>query len=139
MGASVEPGGGRTGGSEAKAPHSATPLFPSDLRLQAPALRTLQHISPCCHTHSWPFLISGVNVRCTVVHVFNMCPVLDQRSPGDLATGSVHSRSRLPRASIELFPGLKVDHHPRELFPGEGFSRVQSAKQRKDPADSQSS
>lgn len=72
-----------------------------------------------------------------MVHVFNTCPVLDQRSPGDLATGSVHSRSRPPRASMELFLVLKVGHHPQELFPGEGFSRVQSAKQRKDPADSQ--
>lgn len=45
-----------------------------------------------------------------------MCPILNQRTPGDLATGSAHSRNRPLRASMELFPGLKVGHQHRDCF-----------------------
>lgn len=85
------------------------------------------------HTHPWPFLI---NVRFRVGHVFSVCPVLDQRSPGDRWPLKVCT---VGVASMEFFPGLKAGHHPQGLFPGEGFSRVQSAKQRKDPANNQCS
>lgn len=46
-----------------------------------------------------------------------MCPVLDQRSPGDLVSGSVYGRNRPPRASTEeLFPGLRAVHHRSVCF-----------------------